>query len=167
MASAETPGLPGDATLAGRDTTSGRAVGSGAPVSPPARTWTIALPAGMELLTSNNLGKGFGKRYRISEQIKGDAIKLCRAAKVPHLDGVSIVAVWHPPTAGRSPVRDCHNLSPSLKAAVDGIKKAGVLTDDSDRYVANTDIRPGENRPYGQLVIHITEVTTQNGEPLT
>jgi hypothetical protein len=116
------------------------------------------------LLTSNNLGKGFGKRYRIGEQIKGDAIKLCWAAKVPHLDSVSIVAIWHPPTAGRSPVRDCHNLSPSLKAAVDGIKKAGVLTDDSDRYVANTDIRPGEMRPHGQLVIHLTELI-RTGDP--
>ncbi|HEY9525329.1 MAG TPA: hypothetical protein VIR33_18975 [Thermopolyspora sp.] len=123
------------------------------------RTWTIELPAGMELLTSNNRSGHWGHRHRITKSIVGTTIVIARAAKIPPLGRVTISAVWHPPAKGRAPVRDAHNLAPTLKACIDGIVRAGVLRDDSDTYVASAGISPGEKREHGQFVVHITEAT--------
>lgn len=117
----------------------------------------IEMPAGMELLTSNQRGH-WGKGYRIGQDITDAVILLARAQKIPRLDRVTIVAEWRPPTRGRSVVRDAHNLAPSVKAAIDGITRAGVLVDDSDRYVADVAIRSGDACPLGRLVLIITEV---------
>ena len=45
--------------------------------------------------------------------------------------------------------RDVHNLLPTVKAAIDGMVDAGMLDDDSDRYLVGPDLRhvgvtPGE-----------------------
>lgn len=122
------------------------------------RMWRIEFPAGMELLTSNQLGASWQKRYRITKPIKDTAIWLARAAKIPHLDRATIVAEFRPPTGRRRVVREAHNLGPSVKAAIDGIVQAGVLTDDSDRYVADVSFQPGEPHPLGQLALTITEL---------
>jgi hypothetical protein len=122
------------------------------------RTWRIEFPPGMELLTSNQQGGKWQKQYRITKPIKDAAIVLARAAKIPHLNRVTIVAEFRPPTGRRRVVREVHNLGPSAKAAIDGLVKAGVLTDDSDRYVADVSFKPGDPHPLGQLVLLITEL---------
>jgi hypothetical protein len=112
----------------------------------------------MELLTSNQQGGAWQKQYRITKPIKDAAIVLARAAKIPHLDRVDIVVEFRPPTGRRRVVREAHNLGPSAKAAIDGLVKAGVLTDDSDRYVANVSFREGEPHQLGQLALIVTEL---------
>lgn len=124
-----------------------------------ARSWRIELPAGMDLLTSNQQGESWQKQYRITKPIKDAAIVLARAAKIPHLERVEIVVEFRPPIGRRRVVREAHNLGPSAKAAIDGLVKAGVLTDDSDRYVANVSFREGDPHPLGQLVLILTELT--------
>src|SRR5690242_3403037 len=111
------------------------------------RSWRIEFPPGMELLTSNQLGASWQKRFRITKPIKDTAIWLARSAKIPHLNRVAIVAEFRPPTGRRRVVREAHNLAPSVKSAIDGIVLAGVLTDDSDKYVADVSFRPGDPHP--------------------
>jgi crossover junction endodeoxyribonuclease RusA len=55
--------------------------------------------------------------------------------------------------------RDVGNLAPTAKAIVDGIVKAKVITDDSDRYVTGPDLR----RAYGPHEIRLT--ITPTGDP--
>lgn len=38
------------------------------------------------------------------------------------------------------------------------VTKAGVIRDDSDRYVAEVTFRPGKPHPLGQLILHIHEL---------
>lgn len=55
-------------------------------------------------------------------------------------------------------IRDCHNLTPTAKPAIDGLVDAGVLPDDDDRYVlgvAFTRIRP--NGPL-EVMISVREM---------
>ena len=94
----------------------------------------------------------------ITKPIRDAAIWLARAAKIPHLARAAIVVEFRAPTGRKRVVREAHNLGPSAKAAIDGLVKAGVLTDDSDRYVADVSFRPGEPHPLGQLVLIITEL---------
>jgi len=122
------------------------------------RTWRIEFPPGLELLSSNQLGGKWQKRYRILTPIKDAAIVLARKAKIPHLERAAIVVEFRPPTGRKRVVREVHNLAPTAKVAIDGLVKAGVLTDDSDRYVADVSFRPGEPHPLGQLVLIITDL---------
>lgn len=113
----------------------------------------------MELLTSNGR-EHWAVRARITKQISDTAIVLCRAAKIPRLHRVAIVAEFQPPTGRRRVVREAHNLGPAVKAGIDGCVRAGVLADDSDRYVAEVAFRSGETYPLGRLVLTIYEVET-------
>jgi crossover junction endodeoxyribonuclease RusA len=69
---------------------------------------------------------------------------------------VKVRCVYYAPDNRR---RDTTNLFPSIKAAMDGIVDAGVLKDDSDKYIVSYEIARGEfNVRRGQLVIEIIEV---------
>lgn len=139
--------------------TSPAPVGTAVPGQPErARTWRIELPPGMELITSNHRSNHWGPRQRMTAAIKGAAIILTREAKIPHLQRVAIVAEFRPPPGRRRIVREAHNLAPSVKAAIDGVMAAGVIRDDSDKYVAEVTFRCGEPHPLGQLVLIITEL---------
>jgi len=60
--------------------------------------------------------------------------------KIPHLDRAHIVAVL---SFGDARRRDPANWYPTAKACVDGLVDAGVLTDDSARYLTGPDMRLG------------------------
>jgi len=77
-------------------------------------------------------------------------------AKVPRLERVSVVVEYQPRDRRE---RDADNISPSGKAALDGIVAAKVLADDSKTYVTGVRCTIGEPYPLGRLVLHLTEVT--------
>lgn len=119
------------------------------------RTWTVELPAGLELLNANQR-KHWSVKGRTSRAIRDAAHMLALADHVPAMGRAYIVAEYRPPDRRR---RDVHNLFPSAKAAVDGLVDAGVLPDDSDEYLTGPDMRLGEVVAGGQLVLHISEVS--------
>jgi crossover junction endodeoxyribonuclease RusA len=132
---------------------------SAAPVttvsSPGPRTFTIALPAGLKLLSLNGR-EHWSERARRTESLKKAAWAMTLQAKIPRLDRVSVVVEYQPPDHRR---RDADNPAPSAKACIDGIVAAGVLTDDAcPRYVTGIQSTIGEPYPKGRLVIHLTEV---------
>lgn len=178
MATSKTPRLPGvplpggggsspdPVTTGGAVSTPGRANppqvnASGGDRCAPAggRTWTIAFPIAMELLTSND-SQNWARTHRIGTVIKSAAIVLCRAQKIPRIERASITVEFLPPTGRRRVVREAHNLAPSAKYAIDGCVKAGVLTDDADKYVAAVTYISGERTPGGQLLLYIHELET-------
>jgi hypothetical protein len=119
------------------------------------RTYTIALPPGHKLLNANDRMHWRG-RNTITQDIVNTAIVMTRKAKIPPLGRVTIRAVLHPASARRC---DPHNWFPSIKAAIDGVVRAGgVLADDDAKHVIDVSVELGTPVARGQLVLHITPV---------
>jgi crossover junction endodeoxyribonuclease RusA len=127
---------------------------AGVPPDRSERTFTIALPAGLKLLSLNDR-LHFAERYRRSEALKKAAWAVAIHRKVPRLERVSVVVEYQPRDRRE---RDADNISPSGKAALDGIVAAKVLADDSKTYVTGVRCTIGEPYPLGRLVLHLTEV---------
>lgn len=122
------------------------------------KPWVLTFPAGTKLLTANEMrAKGhWSKFYTIIRSWRAMSCLIAEQQKIPLLEKVKIRAVYHPPDNRR---RDTSNIFPTIKAAVDGIVDAGVLKDDSDKYVISVEMVRGSNVKLGQLVIEIIEVT--------
>jgi hypothetical protein len=127
------------------------------PASGRTRTFTIKLPAGIQILSLNDRAH-WAARNRHGQVIRDAAIIMTRKAKVPHLERVTITAEYRPPDRR---YRDADNISAGVKYAIDGIVAAGVLKGDDKRYVARVSCEIGEPVPRGQLVLRVTEVTDE------
>ena len=125
------------------------------------RTFTIALPAGLKLLSLNGR-EHWAEKGRRHKALKNAAWAMAKQAKIPRLERVSVVVEYQPPPVRRR--RDADNPSPSAKACLDGIVAAGVLVDDEcPRYVTGIWCTIGEPYPGGRLVLHLTEVPAATG----
>ena len=65
---------------------------------------------------------------------------------------VVITATVHRVRNGRA---DAHNVTPTIKACIDGAVRAGLLVDDSDEHVTELRIRAGEKRPQPTVTLLI------------
>lgn len=119
------------------------------------RTWTIALPAGLKLLSPNQR-LHWSERNRRFQSLKKAAWAMALNARIPALEHVTVTAEYQPPD-GRH--RDPDNApAASLKPCIDGLVAAGVLAGDDRRHVSEVACRIGERYPKGRLLITITEV---------
>lgn len=117
--------------------------------------YAVALPPRLRLLNANER-LHWRTRHEITQAIVDAAIVMTRKAKIPHLDRVTITAVLHPADSRR---RDPHNWFPSIKAAIDGIVRAGgVLDDDDSEHVLDVKVLLGAPVKGSQLVLHIYPV---------
>jgi hypothetical protein len=156
---AVTPGAGGDHDGPGETRTDA--------VSPGARTWEIALPAGLKLLSLNDR-LHWAEQRRRSEAIKKAAWAMALQAKVPHLERVTVTLVYDPPDLSRD--RDADNLGPTLKPVIDGLALAGKIgrhvpgrrgSGDDSRYVVHSGCEIGDQPyPRGRLRVIVTEVTS-------
>lgn len=153
MTESQTPaGVP---TPAGHDRGAPASEGPGAP-----RQWTVELPW-LALLNANGR-RHWRYRATATRRLREAATWLTIKADVPRLQRAHVLCELRFPDRRR---RDPANWSPSAKAAVDGLVDAGVLPDDSARYLDGPDMRLGEPEPsgytsgFGRLVLHITEVS--------
>lgn len=134
----------------------------GLPTRPTAAThpYVITLPAGLELINSNQ-SQHRARRARIVKEIRSktmEAVSECptlmdalAAAKPgPLFQRAHIFGILHPATNGR---RDPANWYPSFKAAVDGLVDAGLLDDDDHTRCVGPDMRLGSKVKGGQLVL--------------
>ncbi|HEY3683440.1 MAG TPA: hypothetical protein VGL93_10395 [Streptosporangiaceae bacterium] len=123
------------------------------------RRWTVALPPGLALPTSNHRHGHPAKLGAAMRVVKDAAILTTRSARIPTMTGpVRLVAEFRPPAGTRARVvRDTHNLAPAVKAAIDGAVKAGALRDDDDQHVTAVEFHPGPaiDRAGGQLLLHL------------
>jgi crossover junction endodeoxyribonuclease RusA len=129
------------------------------------RTWTVALPAGIRLLSQNSR-LHWAEKGRIVRDIRRAAFVVSRNARIPPLERASVVIEYQPPPTTRR--RDHDNIpAASGKPAVDGaLVDARVLKDDCPPYLTEITCRVGEPFPRGRLVLYITEeesAATGNG----
>jgi len=131
------------------------ALGHAVRTAPPEpRSWTVEMPAGMELLNANDRGH-WRRRQRLTYELRTAACWLARQQRIPQLERAHILGVYQPPDKRK---RDPANYYPSFKACVDGIcVDAGVLADDDAKHLDGPDMRLGEPYPRGRIVLHITE----------
>lgn len=134
-------------------------VGSATSTAGP-RSYTIALPAGLDLLNANqrlhHAPKGrltAALRAAAHEAVTEDARlmeALADAKPGPLFQRAHVLGILHPPKNDR---RDPANWYPSFKAAVDGLVDAGLLEDDDHTHVVGPDMRLGQKVKGGQLVL--------------
>lgn len=74
----------------------------------------------------------------------------------PWLVKAHVVATLH---FGDDRRRDVGNYAPTVKAAVDGLVDAGVIPDDSDRYLIGPDLRRGDASGVPRIVLTVTELS--------
>lgn len=134
---------------------------SEAPAGSTGRTFTIALPPGLPLLSQNGRLHHFERNRRV-QVLKKAAWLMALKEKIPPLGRVSVVVEYQP--------RDSRDIDPdnvppaSGKPCIDGLVAAGVLPDDNSRYVAGVEGIIGPKFPRGRLVLHLTEVGAATGD---
>jgi crossover junction endodeoxyribonuclease RusA len=120
------------------------------------RTWVLELPAGLRLLSLNDRHH-WAVKGRITRDLRKAAFVMARNARIPHLQRAAIEVEYQPPLVTRR--RDLDNVpAASGKPCIDGVVDAGVLSDDSSRYVEGILHRIGTPYPKGRIVLRITEV---------
>ncbi|MGW5123228.1 hypothetical protein ACWEQ7_04030 [Streptomyces sp. NPDC004069] len=124
------------------------------------RSYTITLPAGLRLLNSNQRPH-HRVRHEATKELRAAAMEavsdnpalmdaLAAAQPDPLFQRAHILGVLHPASARRA---DPANWYPSMKAAVDGLVDAGLFDDDDHTRVVGPDMRLGEKRKGGQIVL--------------
>lgn len=116
----------------------------------------IAFPPGMPLLNANDRVH-WSKRAKTSADLRLLGRSEAQWRAIPHLGKVRIRVTYYPPNNRR---RDSPNvLFATSKPLIDGIVDAGVLKDDSDKYVRGLELIPGDHVVRdGQVVMEIWEV---------
>ncbi len=122
---------------------------------PDPRILRIELPPGLPLLNANDRIH-YKERAKRTEKLRSEACKAAKAQPFLPFGRVRIRCIFRACDNRR---RDVANLYISYKACIDGLVDAGVLKDDSDRYVAEVCLVRGENRTdkKPQLVLQVIE----------
>lgn len=123
-------------------------------VTGPPRVITIALPAGLPMLSLNDR-KHWAARNAAAQALKKAAWATALAAKAPRLERAEITVEYQPPDRRR---RDPDNLAPAGKALIDGIVIANVLPGDDSRHVTAVRFEIGPLHPRGRLILHVREI---------
>lgn len=125
------------------------------------RRFRIELPPGTALLSANGR-ENWHARAAVTKNLRETARVLARNAHVPPLGRVKVRVWYYPPDRRR---RDTSNLFPSLKACLDGIVDAHIITDDEDTVVRSVEFLPASGDDgeklivkKGQLVIELEEL---------
>lgn len=129
------------------------------PQAPAARTWTVEHAARPWTLN--------GER-KLSKYQRADLVRswrhafayLIKQAKVPHLDRITVTAT---PILADRVAQDVAGCFPAAKAAIDGIKDAGVITDDGPDVVTFL----GFNAPVLGAGRDALQLTIQEAPPWT
>lgn len=115
-------------------------------------TYELVLPYTRPPLSLNQRIHWTKQRITIT-QIKSDASWLALQAKLPKaVPFTDIELVYYPPDNRR---RDDHNITPTLKAAVDGLVRYGLVADDDSQHVRSW-CTIGPKHPGGKVALNIT-----------
>ncbi len=110
------------------------------------RDWLLTAPPGMRLLTSNDRGH-WAAGAKATADLRDAFGWLARSRRIPELRAAHVL--YYIRARGRF---DPANWMPTAKAAIDGIVDAGVLPDDSRRYLVGPDPREGERPGFSLLI---------------
>ena len=111
---------------------------------------------GSAWLNANDRDAHWSRRHQLAAEWRTAAGWTAKAAKIPPMERAHITAVFILPDWRR---RDPHNLTITAKACIDGLVDAGVIADDSLRYLDGPDprarIEAGTRTP--TIELHIEE----------
>lgn len=93
----------------------------------------LFVPCAVYSLNDESQKGHWAPRARIRKQIRDDAAQVARAAKIPR-QTVPVQLIVEPFEC-RVKLTDAGNCMASAKAAIDGLRDAGVLDDDSPKFV--------------------------------
>lgn len=117
------------------------------------RTFTIAIPPRTVLLSANHR-PGRYEQARTVRNLRTVAHQLAQIGRIPHLDRVEITGRVHPPDDRH---RDPHNWALTLKACIDGLVDARVLTDDNSEVLVRTELVLGAPARFLSFSLEIQE----------
>jgi hypothetical protein len=120
------------------------------------RTETLTVVAPCDWINANDRTHWTRRKFLTGNwrQASGYA---ARAARIrPFAGQVDITIRIHKARAGGR--WDPHNLMPTGKAAIDGLVDAGVMPDDSRKFLRVTSIEAGETKSRNAITLVITEV---------
>lgn len=122
-------------------------------------TFTLALPWSKPELSPNKR-LHWAVRSRITRQRRADASTLARAAKLPTAAHVTVTMHYQPARNWRI---DAINISLDTKAAIDGLVDAGLIPDDTPRYLTNPEaiIHDAVKGEPGRMWLEIVYDTTE------
>lgn len=113
---------------------------------------TVRLPYTKPPLSLNDRGH-WSKKARVTKQVRRDVALALRAARIPPTARVTVQLEYVPRDNRR---RDTDNLVATLKAVADAVVDAGIVPDDTPRYMAKPEpvIHPANPRdPHLRVVI--------------
>jgi len=117
--------------------------------------WTLDLPFDKPPLTENQRWPHWAPKAVMTKKVRAASSLLARQQRIPALGTCTVRLIWVVNTRHR---RDADNITPTLKAACDGLVDAGLVPDDTpdlmDKRMPEIDYRPGQ--PAG-LQLLITE----------
>lgn len=95
-------------------------------------TVVIGIAISRDVLLTSNQRKHWAEKARHTRVIRDMAWVMAKSKRVQLMPAATldVVTKW-----GNRRVRDAENISPTVKAAIDGCVSAGLLTDDSSRYL--------------------------------
>ena len=114
---------------------------------------TVVAPAGW--IRSND-HTHWRNRHNLTAAWRTAATFAARKANVPTLDAALITATVHRDDNRRY---DLDGIAPTVKACIDGLRDAGVLSEDHCDIVRQLTIEPGDPWADAALVLHITPTT--------
>lgn len=100
---------------------------------------TIALPK--HLIINANHRMHWAKKAEKTKAIRWRARWAAKTSGIKRMDQAHLTVHIHWPDKRR---RDEHNITPTIKAAIDGLIDAGLLPDDSGDYLTGPDLRRAE-----------------------
>jgi hypothetical protein len=113
----------------------------------------ILLPAGLPLPNANKKVH-WGVRYRQQQQIKRKTYQIVKLMRIKPMSRCEITVVVHPDVRTRR--FDPPNWGDSGKPAIDALTDAGVIVDDSSRYVPRVSYVAGDPVPGWRLELILT-----------
>lgn len=117
------------------------------------RSWTIRLPYSRPPLSLNGRYH-WATKARLTKEVRAWT-REAALYRVPSLDRAHVVLHWVPRDRRR---RDTDNPFPTLKAAIDGLRDAGIVPDDSSEYVTSAVVIDPPNSKDPHITIEIKEI---------
>jgi len=119
--------------------------------------YRLEIPAPTQWVSANDRSH-WASKARLVKVWREAAAVHAKAAKLPHITEPVTITGWVHRTITRR--ADAHNRILTVKAVIDGLVDAGVLTDDSDKHVTAVTMRNGSPvdpkvHPLGVLGIEI------------
>lgn len=116
---------------------------------------TLFIPKHTAGWISSNHREHWAVRARKTKLWRNLGYFTARQHKLAHYEKVRIVAYIHKTTARRY---DAHNLTPTMKAIIDGLVQANLIDDDNNKHLVGPDMRAGEKRKLPGITIHIYNI---------